>query len=220
MSAANIPNDTVHAAKQALEGAEQALVLAEQNRATAVAEAQRSLTIAIAVLSAVQETAASTVVKARHTDNVANAEKNIATVTAQCDEQVERAENAVKVAKNALRWVVQATLNGVQDKAKYQAAIACVTITATKVNQKMEKDALIRENEARLAKLERDQATMLASEEANAHQNAVAIEAQRVELEELLKQLLAWSRIEGSLHAQILLNFFVFLRNLNSYIIS
>ena len=189
MSAANILNDPVGAAKQALEEAKQELIEAKRNRSTTVAGAQHSLATAILVLSAVQETAASTVVKARHTDNVANAEKNIATVTAQCDKQVMRAENAVKIAKEALRWVVQSTLNGVQDKAKYQAAIACVTVAATKVNQKMEKDALIRENEARLAKLERDHATMLASEENNAHQNAAAIEAQRINLEGLLKQL-------------------------------
>jgi len=200
MAAANTSNDPVAKAKQALAEAERVLEDAKRNRSTTVAGAQHSLATAIAVLGAVQDTTASTVVKARYTDNVANAEQQIATVTAQCDEQVERAENAVKIAKEALYWVVQSTLKGIRlmQEYRYKHTIFLNIITTTNHKAEAAKlkckydDQLAKlkcEYDAQLAELMQTQATMDAQEDKMTREHDAATEAQRINLEGLLKQL-------------------------------
>ena len=189
MATANNPQiDTVDAAEKALVKAKQELAAAEKDRAAAVVEAQTSFTTAIAVLSSMRGIAGSAMLD-QCTDNVANAEQNIATVTAQCDEQVERAKKAVKAAGAALHWVVQATLKGIQDTADNQKIIARIKVIATKAGQKNEMDELKRKHDAEVATLAHNHATMLATEEENARQHAAAIETQRTKLAEQLKQL-------------------------------
>ena len=192
MAAVNTSNGPMAAAEQALKRAKQALIAAEQNRAAAVAEAQQSLATAIAVLNAVRNAmrgSAGSAMLAQYADAVANAEQNIATVTDNCDKQVECAENAVKVAKNALRLVVQATLNGVQNKQKWHASIAAITTIATEANQKNVMEKLKRKQEAEVEALTQEHAKILANDEKTARDRQDAIKTQLDALAEQLKQL-------------------------------
>jgi hypothetical protein len=194
MAAVNTPQiDPVGAATQALAKAKQELIAAEQVRADAVAAASALLTRAIDKQQVARDltpaTNAGDIVRAQYVDGVAKAEQNIATVTAQCDKQVERAKKAVKAAGAALHWVLQMKRYSLQNEQKWHASIAAITTISTKSNQEHEMEKLERKQEAEVVALAHNHAKILANDEKTARDRQDAIKAQLDALTEQLKQL-------------------------------